>query len=98
MLLLEWLFAIATVPFWFPIVLLITGLLLLVLGILLLSFLITSLGLIIWILKTLYSIHLKLISTRQIMIKELGTSISWRKILRFTLNKCIKWIRDEKKS
>lgn len=98
MLLLEWILAIVTFPFWFPVLLLIIGFLILMFGSLLLVFLLLDLSLIIWILKSLYNVHVGLLMARQTIVKKLKNNMSWKKFLLLILNGCTKWVKDEKKN
>jgi hypothetical protein len=69
--LLELILVIILAPFWFPILLTLIGVSILVFGILVLVFSILSLCFIVWILKTLYEVHVGLVTARQMVLADI---------------------------
>lgn len=98
--LLELILALILVPFWFPILLMLIGIVILIIGILLLIFLGLSLVSIIWVLQTLYGIHVELTATRQLVFTEIqngfNSKMSWWRVGRLMFIKYQKQIKEKK--
>jgi hypothetical protein len=98
--LLELLLAIILAPFWIPALLMIVGFLILLVGLLLLIALIVLFlifCLIGWILKSLYCVHVGLVTTRQAILKEIGAGISWWRLVCLIFKRYIRQIRNRER-
>lgn len=97
--LLELILALILAPFWVPVLLVFVGFLIILFGVCL-TFLLVLLFLIfclvIGILKTLYNVHIGLVSTRQVILKEFGSDASWWKLGRLIFKRFLKQIKETK--
>lgn len=98
--LLELILVLILAPFWVPILLMFMGGIILIFGILLLVFLGLSLCFIVWILKTLYDVHIGLVNARQMVIMEIkngfNSKMSWWRFGRLMFIKYKKQVKENK--
>ena len=98
--LLELILAVILAPFWFPALLMLIGSAILVIGILLICFLTLSLLFIVWILKNLYSVHMSLVTTRQVILEDIGhgftSNMPWWRIGRLAFIKYKKQLKENR--
>jgi membrane-bound ClpP family serine protease len=94
---LEFILAVILAPFWIPLLLMAVGFVILFGALLLVCLLVVLffiLCFVLGVLKTLYNIHNELVSTRQMILKEIGDNMSWWGIARLILNQYRKKVRE----
>ena len=87
-------------PFWVPVLLVFIGVCILICGGGLLILLGLSLGIVVWILQTLYNIHIGFVNARKTVLvhieKELNSKISWWRFMNLIYKAYLDQLRENK--